>query len=178
MTNSFAPAVRKITPSSAPTAGIDVTSKRSTISEINSQAIPVTRNSHHGMTDVRARTLTSIPPLGHAADRRPIPGRSVAEARGAASWSRSDEIGRLGGAGRLGRRATACTRGLGQDGPVVGCVQGGLAVGVVRARRLARRTPAPTGVRDTDAPVHVRVHVALEVVFARWQRGNGVVHGR
>src|SRR4029453_16648171 len=110
--------------------------KRSTISEISSQATPVTRNSHHGITDVRARTLTSIPPLG-APRRRPMPGRSVAEAPGAASWSRSDEIGRLGGAGRLGRRTAASTR-----------------------------------VRDHDAPVHVRVHVALEVVLARWQRGN------
>lgn len=55
-------AIRKITPSSAPTAAIDVTSKRSTISEISSQAIPVTRNSYHGNTDARARTLISIPP--------------------------------------------------------------------------------------------------------------------
>src|SRR5207344_2776942 len=70
-------------------------------------------------------------PLGHLRSGGPCrsPGRSVAEPPGAASWSRSDEIGRLGGTGRLGRRTAASTR-----------------------------------VRDHDASVHVRVHVALEIV--------------
>src|SRR6266542_6822524 len=144
-TNSLTPAITRMTPSSAPTAPIDVTSNRSTISEISNQAIPVIRKSHPGSIEAPRSRMLILPPYGHprSTDRARSPGRSVAELPGAASWSRSDEIGRLGGAGRLGRRTAASAR-----------------------------------VGDHDAPVHVRVHVALEVKLARWQRGNGVLHGR
>ena len=64
--NSFAPAMIKITPSNAPTAAIEVTSNRRTISETNNQATPVTRNSHQGSIEApRTRMLigsTSLDP--------------------------------------------------------------------------------------------------------------------
>ena len=61
--NSFAPAMIKITPSNAPTAAIEVTSNRRTISEINNQATPVTRNSHQGSIEApRTRMLIGTLP--------------------------------------------------------------------------------------------------------------------
>jgi len=76
-TNSFTPAIRNTTPSSAPTAAIDVTSNRSTISEISSQAIPVIRKSHQGSIDaLRSRMLIPIPPYGTRV-RRTVSARRI-----------------------------------------------------------------------------------------------------
>ena len=48
MKNSFAIAARKTTPSSTPTVAAEVVVNLSTITEIISQAIPVSSSSHHG----------------------------------------------------------------------------------------------------------------------------------
>ena len=45
--NSFTPANSRTTPSSTPTEATEVMLKRSTITEISSHRIPVTRNNHH-----------------------------------------------------------------------------------------------------------------------------------
>src|SRR4029450_10168549 len=53
--------------------------------------------------------------------------------------------------------------------------------GAGRTGLLGRRTTtstAPARVRDHDGAAHVRVDVALEVVLAWRQRGDGVLRGR
>lgn len=53
----------RITPSNTPTVAIEVMLNRRTINEINSQATPVTRNSHHGNIEApRTRMLTAPSP--------------------------------------------------------------------------------------------------------------------
>src|SRR4051812_4226875 len=64
--NSFTPANNNTTPSNTPTEATEVTLNRSTITEINSHRIPVTRNSHHRPEAARAaifEDLSMLPPL-------------------------------------------------------------------------------------------------------------------